>query len=431
MPQGLPWKLRHVIQRQALLGGLAIVVGVYAIGLFVANRVAVERLELEADSYLASQAADPAFPLPRGLQVSAWYVPDASSGHPRLAGDLPPDAIRALPPGVGRLDDGRRILVRDADDGRLYLAMSFALMERVATLTGVATTLFALAVLFITAWRTHRAAQRMVSPVDRLAQAVAQWHPGTADMQALEPFAVESSREVSRLVAALRGLGQRTREFVQRERDFTRDASHELRTPLTVVRVAVDMLRSDPAMPAHAERSLLRIQRAGQDMEALVDAFLILAREQGIAPISEEFDVREIVEEQVEKARPRLRDKAIDLRIVGTASPRLHAPPRVLAVMLDHLLQNAADFTEAGSVEVEVGEDRIVIRDTGIGMSPEVLGRVHEPFYRADQFQPSGKGIGLNIVYRLGDRFGWPVELDSIPGEGTRATIRLRSVQAA
>ncbi len=67
--------------------------------------------------------------------------------------------------------------------------------------------------------------------------------------------------------------------------------------------------------------------------------------------------------------------------------------------------------------------DRIEIRDTGIGMSPETLVKAFDPFYRADLTREEGKGMGLSIVRRLGDRFGWPVTLTSIPGEGTTAII--------
>src|SRR3546814_11630218 len=56
-------------------------------------------------------------------------------------------------------------------------------------------------------------------------------------------------------------------------------------------------------------------------------------------------------------------------------------------------------------------------------MAPEVRRKVWAPFYRADRVSPSGKGMGLSIVRRLGERFRWPVKLDSAPGAGTVASI--------
>jgi signal transduction histidine kinase len=230
---------------------------------------------------------------------------------------------------------------------------------------------------------------------------------------------------VQQLGDALRDLAERTRQLVQRERDFTRDASHELRTPLTVIRVATDMMRADPEVPEKMRRPLQRVQRAGQDMEAVIDAFLILAREAEAAPHLDEFDACEIAWESAEKARRVLEDKPVELDVVCDASPRLLALPRVLTVMLDNLLGNACNFTEQGRIELRVCADRLVVTDTGIGMSAETLQRAYEPFYRADQFGARGKGMGLSIVHRLGERFGWPVTLESVPGEGTTATIDL------
>ena len=229
----------------------------------------------------------------------------------------------------------------------------------------------------------------------------------------------------------LRGLVGRVSEFMQRERDFTRDASHELRTPLTVIRVASDIMLADPAMPLHSQRSLLRIQRAGREMEAVIDAFLILARESGVAPQSEEFDVRELVLEEVDKVRPLLQGKPVELHVLDGARPRLFAPPQVMGVVVGHLLRNACTFTEAGSIEVAIEADGVVVRDTGIGMSSETLQRAHDPFFRADAFSPVGKGFGLSIASRLGRRFGWPLTLESAPGQGTTATLRFApAVQA-
>ena len=78
-------------------------------------------------------------------------------------------------------------------------------------------------------------------------------------------------------------------------------------------------------------------------------------------------------------------------------------------------------------MEVTILHDRIVVRDTGIGMSGDTLRRAFEPFFRGDQANPAGRGMGLSIVRQLGERFGWPVNLESAPSQGTTATIRFSS----
>jgi signal transduction histidine kinase len=211
---------------------------------------------------------------------------------------------------------------------------------------------------------------------------------------------------------------------VSRERNFTRDASHELRTPLTVIRVASDIAMTDPDLPPRLGRSLQRIQRAGRDMEAVIDAFLILAREADVVPQSETFEVADVVEYEAENARELLTGKPVTLSVSVLAATRLHAPPRVLHVVVSNLLRNACSYTDAGSIVVEIDSDRISIRDTGIGMSHEALQRAFEPFFRAEPDRPQGTGLGLSIVRRLCERFGWRIGLESTEGGGTTATVR-------
>jgi signal transduction histidine kinase len=284
----------------------------------------------------------------------------------------------------------------------------------------------ALLALAASALFTYRNARRIVAPLDWIARSVREWDPMEPDPTALGPdrLPVEAGPEARQLAGALQRMAERMRAFVRRERDFTRDASHELRTPLTVIRVASDLLAGDADLPERARRSLARIQASGRDMESVIDAFLILAREADVEPQREEFAVRDVVAEEVANARALLGDKPVELVVAELASPSLYAAPRVFAVMLRNLLANACTFTERGRVEVRIEEDRVVVADTGIGMSADALQRAFDPFYRAEPDRITGKGMGLSIVRRLGDRFGWPVILDSQPGRGTVATIR-------
>jgi signal transduction histidine kinase len=131
-----------------------------------------------------------------------------------------------------------------------------------------------------------------------------------------------------------------------------------------------------------------------------------------------------VVEEELEKARPLVANKPVALELVVESDFRLVAPRRVVSVLISNLLRNACYYTDAGAVRVRVAFGEIRVEDTGIGMSPEQLERVFEPFWRADTQRAGGQGIGLSIVQRLSRRFGWPVHLASEAGKGTVATVR-------
>ena len=82
-------------------------------------------------------------------------------------------------------------------------------------------------------------------------------------------------------------------------------------------------------------------------------------------------------------------------------------------------------------VVVTLRRGSIAVSDTGVGMSPDELARVFEPFYRAGDRKKDGQGISLSIVQRLSQRYGWPVRLESEPGRGTTATISFPSLPPA
>ncbi|MDW8478995.1 MAG: HAMP domain-containing sensor histidine kinase [Xanthomonadales bacterium] len=233
------------------------------------------------------------------------------------------------------------------------------------------------------------------------------------------------------LARALHGFASRIEAFVERERNFTRDASHELRSPLTVVRVAADLMEEEGELGDYQRRALARIRGAVREMEALIEAFLILAREDYRGLPEEDFVVNELAAEELDKVRPLLAEKPVRLELVEEGRFALHASPRVLSVMLGNLLRNAALYTERGRIVLRVGRDWLAVEDSGCGMSEEQLARAFDPFYRGGREGVRGHGIGLTIVKRLADRFGWTVSLSSRPGEGTVARIEFPDARPA
>ena len=420
MSQGLPRKLRYAFILQVMLASVVVVVGAAVTGSIVKDALTDQQLRSEAQEFWDGRARDPAYPLPRSSTMHGYFVADAQLQ------DQVPAELRRYGIGVSNLPgDNRKLIIDERPQGRLYLVMSFDLLDAIIVRAGLVSMLLALVAVYLATWLTYRTSKRLVAPVSWLARQVAHWDPSKPDIPSIAsgPVPGEDGREVRQLASALRNLTRRTRDLVARERDFTHDASHELRTPLTVIRVATDLMLADAELPARAHRSLQRMREAGRDMEAIIDAFLILAREHGHAPLTEDFDVAAVVDEAVGKARLLLAGKPVELEVVATASPRLHAAPRVLAVMLDQVLDNACVFTERGRIEVRIEPGSVVVADTGVGMTPDVLRKVWDPFYRADLANPSGKGMGLPIVRRLADRFHWRLTLDSIPGVGTVAAI--------
>src|SRR5690348_7746485 len=175
-----------------------------------------------------------------------------------------------------------------------------------------------------------------------LANAVRGWNPNQPDASAFDPASLElEDADVAVLAKALHTLASRLEDFGERERNFTRDASHELRTPLTVIKVAADVLADEENLSPFAQRSLTRISRSVREIESLIEAFLVLARESDTGLPEEDFLVNDVVREEVERYRDLLGAKPVDLRLEEEARFALHAPPRVLAVVIGNLIRNA------------------------------------------------------------------------------------------
>lgn len=418
---GLRRKIWIAFILQVAAISFATVLGVYGASAVLKHVLIQRALTEEAGHYWQRLAKDPGAALPDTYNMTGYRVPGGDES-------ALPEALRGLGPGyhaLPRSQGGSLVLVDDRPGGRLYLMFKQEQLDSLAFWFGVVPLILVLSVIYVIAFITYRQSKQAVSPVIWLANMVQRWDPKRPDIGALEPhnlpLDVEGESQV--LAASLHDFATRIEAFVDRERNFTRDASHELRTPLTVIRIASDLLLADPSMPPHAQRSLKRIQTAGRDMEGLIEAFLILARASDVELHADDVDVEEIVRDQVEDARPLCGGRPVEVVVEREAGFALHAPARVVGVLLGNLIRNACIYTDRGRVEVRIGHNEVVVRDTGIGMNTEVLAHVFEPFYRGGQ-RRGGHGIGLSIVRRLADRFGWPVTLESTEGVGTTATVR-------
>src|SRR5690606_15289825 len=282
----LPRKIRIAVILQVALAGALIALGSFVAASYARDRILDDALRQEAAHYWEQRELNPTHAVPRSRTMRAYAVMRGGSAS------QVPEVLRPLAPGIHRLQSpGLVVLVDEHADGRLYITYPSA-RARELTLAMIAVpVLLALLALVLSGWLTYRVARRLVAPMGWLAGEVRNWDPRNPDVRGLAPDRLppDADEETRELAGALHAMAERVRAFVARERDFTRDASHELRTPLTVIRVASDLLLGDPDLPARSQRSLTRIQRAGRDMEAVIDAFLILARESDVAPQSEDF----------------------------------------------------------------------------------------------------------------------------------------------
>lgn len=219
---------------------------------------------------------------------------------------------------------------------------------------------------------------------------------------------------------------------------FLADASHELRTPLNVIFGASSLMedRSLGSVPSKEYTNYVKmIQQSSEYLLQLIDDLTQISKiEAGRFDLKEEeVDLAGIVKAAVELIDLQARAKGISLSADVPLRLIVKADPRALRQILLNLLSNAVKFTpEGGNVRIGAGIDAadelvISVIDTGIGIPPEALERVFDPFERAhnDSLRSvEGTGLGLSIVRRLVTMHKGNVVLESEVGKGTVATVR-------
>lgn len=418
---GLRARLGRAFLLQAAYISIAAIIGVFLASVLFERLLIRQALQSEAAHFWEQRDRDPGFPLPATLNLTGYI-------------DAAPAALAGLQPGFhdGRNGDEQTVVyVGDRGGQRLYLVFDRSGVGRLATVFGLLPLAMVLLVLYLSTWLAFRLSRRAFSPVIALARQVRELDPAAPQPGRLDPdrLPADADAEVRELAEALARYSQRLSEFVDRERHFTRDASHELRSPLTVIQMAAELLAGDTSLGEPAQRSVRRIRRAASDMQELTSAFLLLARESETGLPIEQVEVNAVVADELERAQLLAEGRPIRAELRAGCRLLVDAPEKVLSVLLGNLLRNAFSYTDAGEVLVEIAPRAVVIRDSGVGMSTDELRSLYQPFVRGQRSLRGGHGVGLTIVRRLSDRFGWPVSIDSEAGVGTRVEVRFPSAR--
>lgn len=259
-------------------------------------------------------------------------------------------------------------------------------------------------------WRPVRTLARMVNHWDGVQLA--------PDALQLEKLFAHTDADIASLARGLQGLATRIDGYNQRERNFTRDASHELRSPLTVIKMSIDMLAEVETLSDGGVRSVRRIRRATREMEALVEALLVLARDVDTATDDVNFVVNDVLYEELASARELLSGRSVELVLEEPARFALKSSPKAFAVLCWHLIRNACQQAEQGRVVVSVLPG--LVRVSNPAAAP-VIGELElaKRWHAADRH-----GFELAIAQRISERFDWPLELQTQVDGKNVASIR-------
>jgi PAS domain S-box-containing protein len=247
---------------------------------------------------------------------------------------------------------------------------------------------------------------------------------------------VHDVTEKKRTDAALRESKARLEEADRRKDEFLAMLGHELRNPLAAIQMTAELLRLDGDAAA-CSKATDTIKRQTRQLSRMVDDLLEVSRITSgkFALKKERARVVSLLQHAVETARPLIESKGHQLNVLMPPEPvALDADPARLTQALVNLLTNAAKYTPPGgriSLSADQEEGKIVFRvkDTGIGVAPEMLKPIFELFVQAshplDRSQ-GGLGLGLPIVRRIVEMHqGTVTAFSDGPGQGSEFVIRI------
>jgi PAS domain S-box-containing protein len=236
-------------------------------------------------------------------------------------------------------------------------------------------------------------------------------------------------------------LYEAVREADRRKDEFLATLAHELRNPLAPIRNSLYMLKTGGAATPHTSQAIEMMERQVHHLIRLVDDLLDVSRVmRGKVELRlEKVNLALIAVRAAEAAQPLLDSRSHALKLSVPDRPVwVWADPVRMAQILGNLLTNAAKYTDLGgrlglAIEITDNQAVIAVRDTGIGIAPEMLARVFDLFVQADTSAAKthgGMGIGLTLVRTLVERHGGTIDAKSAGlGLGSEFIFRLPLLQ--
>jgi signal transduction histidine kinase len=243
--------------------------------------------------------------------------------------------------------------------------------------------------------------------------------------------------ELNKLIITINDLMDRIENAVNREKQFTSDASHELRTPLAVIKGTLEVLIRKPRSAQEYIDKISYCIKEINRINYLVDQLLLLARfeSQKKALDYQKVDLTELTESVLLRQQGSILDKELSIELKINDRYVVYSDPYMIDIIIENLISNAVKYSNpSDQITIQIHQKGEIfvyeIQDSGIGIAPDEIGKIKEPFYRSNPLghpDVKGNGLGLSIVKRMCELLHIGFSIKSELGRGTVVVLTFES----
>lgn len=263
---------------------------------------------------------------------------------------------------------------------------------------------------------------KIVNPVIRLAGYAE--NARLAEKLQIEPFRTECQDEIGVLAEALNDLYEKLRENYleleeknrmleeknERQEVFLRASSHQLKTPITAALLLVEGMINEVGKYREVKEYLPQVKEQLLSMRKIVEDILSL-NYRAEHPEAEDVALESLVEEVIRSYQVQIEGSR--LNVVAKGSQMISTDREIMKKIVDNLISNAVQYTPMGKrIEIEIGENSLVIRNYGAAIDEKLLPNIFDPFVSSEEGK-KGKGLGLYIVSYYGRLLGCRVQIEN------------------
>ncbi|MDH5233256.1 MAG: HAMP domain-containing histidine kinase, partial [Gammaproteobacteria bacterium] len=319
-----------------------------------------------------------------------------------------------------------RILVKHSADTRYVVQFDdTSLLQRERDFIHLVW-LCSIVILLIAFITGYGMSHRIIHPIRQLANQVTAFKNQPDESLDLSEF---SDDEIGVLARKLQHYHEQLKHLLIREKEFASNVSHELRTPVTSISLAAEVLATNKNLSPIESARIQRIQRAVGEITELIETFLILAQiDNESTKYNHVCNMEPIVRKVIEQQSVWLGDKPVKVIIEENEQLEVSGHPGILSVLVANLVRNAFRYTERGSITVSLTSKQLTVSDTGVGIDLPIQAQIFKRHITANTNDTNNiGGLGLAIVQRICERYGWKVTFESKKGQGSRFIVLFTS----